>query len=458
MVPITNFPDIRSRCAIHSKASGSVMVIPRENDLVRFYIQLKEVERDSSTETKEFSGTVEERRSSKGRIDRSKITPESILKQAQEIFHPYSLEMTDLHWYTGYQIGQRVSPKFGSHNRVFISGDACNTHSPKAGQGMNVSMQDTYNLGFKLALVCKGLAKQDILSTYESERLKVARDLIAFDHKLSRLFSGKPLIPNSDIMDGVDLDEFHQVYLEGNKFASGTVVDYEDSVLVSKKGDVDTTSDEEGKVISSLASNVPIGRRLFSDNIIAQADGRPIHMADRTPSDGRFRVLIFAGDVKNTPKNIETLFQFQELLDSSDFFAKKFTPVNAFDNSVIDIVTIHASNRHDVELSDFPEFTHPLDFKRRCDYWRLYSGVGETYHEGDVDIYSTYGIDTRNGAIIVLRPDSHVALVSEFSVAGLNKVDEYFNKFMIPQTKVVLPPKDPKVNDFKRFVLPKLAV
>ena len=43
MVPITNFPDIRNRCAIHLKDSGSVMVIPRENDLVRFYIQLKEL-------------------------------------------------------------------------------------------------------------------------------------------------------------------------------------------------------------------------------------------------------------------------------------------------------------------------------------------------------------------------------------------------------------------------------
>ena len=83
------------------------------------------------------------------------------------------------------------------------------------------------------------------------------------------------------------------------------------------------------------------------------------------------------------------------MIDSQDFFAKKFTPINAFANSVIDIVTIHASNRHDVEILDFPEFTHPLDYKRRCDYWRLYSGVGETYHEGDVDIYSTYGIDKK---------------------------------------------------------------
>ncbi|RCK66355.1 Phenol 2-monooxygenase [Candida viswanathii] len=456
MVPITNFPDIRSRCAIHSKDSGSVMVIPRENDLVRFYIQLKEVERDPNTLTKEFSGTVEERRSSKGRIDRSKITPESILKQAQEIFKPYSLEMTDLSWYTGYQIGQRVSPKFASSNRVFISGDACHTHSPKAGQGMNVSMQDTYNLGFKLALVCKGLAKQDILSTYESERLKVARDLIAFDHKLSRLFSGKPMIPNSDVMDGVNLDEFHSVYLEGNKFASGTIVDYEDSLLVSKKGA--SKPDEEGRAYCALASKVPIGRRLYSSSMIAQSDGLPVHIADRAASDGRFRVLIFAGDVKKNPGNIQVLYDFQELIDSNDFFAKKYTPVNAFSNSVFDIITIHASNRHDVEIEDFPAFTHELDYKRRCDYWSLYSGVGETYHEGDVDIYSTYGIDKKKGAIVVLRPDSHVALVSEFSVAGLNEVNDYFDKFMIPQTKNVLPPKDPQADDTKRFVLPKLAV
>lgn len=65
------------------------------------------------------------------------------------------------------------------------------THSPKAGQGMNVSMQDTYNLGWKLALVIKGIAQPSILSTYEDERRRVAQELIAIDHRLSRQFSGK---------------------------------------------------------------------------------------------------------------------------------------------------------------------------------------------------------------------------------------------------------------------------
>jgi 2-polyprenyl-6-methoxyphenol hydroxylase-like FAD-dependent oxidoreductase len=39
-----------------------------------------------------------------------------------------------------------VASKFSVHERVFIVGDACYTHSPKAGQGMNASMNDSHNL------------------------------------------------------------------------------------------------------------------------------------------------------------------------------------------------------------------------------------------------------------------------------------------------------------------------
>ena len=89
--------------------------------------------------------------------------------------------------------------------------DAVHTHSPKAGQGMNVSMQDTYNLGWKLGLACKGILKPEILSTYELERKQIAEELIAFDHKFSRLFSGRPA---RDVLDetGVSMEEFEKAY------------------------------------------------------------------------------------------------------------------------------------------------------------------------------------------------------------------------------------------------------
>ena len=59
--------------------------------------------------------------------------------------------------------------------RVFIAGDACHTHSPKAGQGMNVSMQDGFNLGWKLASVIRGRCFPRILKTYSAERQPVAK-------------------------------------------------------------------------------------------------------------------------------------------------------------------------------------------------------------------------------------------------------------------------------------------
>lgn len=119
IIPITDFPDIRMRCAIHSANSGSVMVIPRENKLVILYIQLTEVNKDG------------------GAVDRSTITPQVILKAAQKSMDPYTLTYDYCDWWTAYQIGQRVGDRFSASERVFLAGDAVHTHSPKAGQGMS---------------------------------------------------------------------------------------------------------------------------------------------------------------------------------------------------------------------------------------------------------------------------------------------------------------------------------
>lgn len=62
--------------------------------------------------------------------------------------------------------------------RVFLAGDAAHVHSPAGGQGMNSSMQDGVNLGWKLALVEKGLAKPQILVTYDEERMPVLREML----------------------------------------------------------------------------------------------------------------------------------------------------------------------------------------------------------------------------------------------------------------------------------------
>lgn len=77
-----------------------------------------------------------------------------------------------------------------------------------------------YNLGWKLAHVVKGYSNGSILKTYQSERRRTAQDLIAFDHRFSRLFSGRPA---KDVMDeeGVSMEEFQRAFEKGNEFASG---------------------------------------------------------------------------------------------------------------------------------------------------------------------------------------------------------------------------------------------
>ena len=72
---------------------------------------------------------------------------------------------------------------------MFIAGDACHTHSPKAGQGMNLSMGDTFNLSWKLISVLLGYSDESLLSTYSAERRATAQALIDFDHQWSRAVS-----------------------------------------------------------------------------------------------------------------------------------------------------------------------------------------------------------------------------------------------------------------------------
>lgn len=383
------------RCAIHSAENGSLMVIPRENKLVRLYIQLKEVAPDAS-----------------GRADRSKITPELIFGAAKKIIQPYKLDYEYCDWWTAYQIGQRVGTDFSSHNRVFLAGDAVHTHSPKAGQGMNISMQDTFNLGWKVALVAKGIAKRSILSTYESERRQVARELIEFDHRFSRLFSGRPA---KDMMDaeGVSMEVFKDAFQKGNMFASGLSVDYAASNIVVKQD-----SDE------SLAKGLPVGMRFNSFKVLNQSDGRPWHFQERLKADGRFRVVLFAGNILS-PQQKERVQKFCSELDSPDGFLRKAAPRGAPIDSVVEVLTIHSSKRTETELlRDFPEVLHPFDEHSGWDYNKVFVD-DESYHEGFGDAYGHYGVDKERGCMVAVRPDQYVAWVGELEdFGGLQKYFE----------------------------------
>jgi 2-polyprenyl-6-methoxyphenol hydroxylase-like FAD-dependent oxidoreductase len=80
-------------------------------------------------------------------------------------------------WLSNFVVHHRMVPHYRKED-VFVAGDAAHIHSPAGGQGMNTGIQDSYNLGWKLALVIKGTAPEALLDTYEVERLPVARKVL----------------------------------------------------------------------------------------------------------------------------------------------------------------------------------------------------------------------------------------------------------------------------------------
>jgi phenol 2-monooxygenase len=156
------------------------MVLPREGGhLVRLYVEL-----DNLGE--------HERAADRG------MGPEDIIAKAQRIFSRSAGReggglVVDLRDRPppDRQVRRRAPDQVATRApRVMLAGDACHTHSPKAGQGMNVSMGDTFNLGWKLISVLTGRADAALLHSYSGERRAAAKGLVEFDHKWARVVGG----------------------------------------------------------------------------------------------------------------------------------------------------------------------------------------------------------------------------------------------------------------------------
>ncbi len=81
--------------------------------------------------------------------------------------------LLDAGWTTCFHVHRRIVPRYRA-GRVFLAGDAAHVHSPVGGQGMNLGMQDAYNLAWKLALVDAGAGRPQLLDSYERERRPIA--------------------------------------------------------------------------------------------------------------------------------------------------------------------------------------------------------------------------------------------------------------------------------------------
>jgi phenol 2-monooxygenase len=279
--------------------------------------------------------------------------------------------------------------------------------------GMNVSMQDSFNLGWKLGLVVKGVAHASILHTYGVERRAIAKELIEFDHKWSRLFSGRPA---KDVMDleGISADEFRQVMEANVMFFTGLSVDYGGSMLVAKEG----AAGSQAVGRRELASNIKLGTRLASQRVVNQSDGRVWELQRKLVSDGRFRMIVFAGNVASG-KQQGRLQAFCRGLRASGLLGRHL-------GKNIVVLTCHSAKRRQVELlRDLPDVLHPFDGTRGWDYDSVYADDG-SYEGGCGNAYNGYGVDGERGCVVVTRPDQHVGQIESVDEAGVLGIEAYF--------------------------------
>jgi phenol 2-monooxygenase (NADPH) len=201
--------------------------------------------------------------------------------------------------------------------RVFIAGDACHTHSAKAGQGMNVSMADAWKLG----AVLRGSARPELLHTYSAERQAIARQLIEFDREFSKRFRGR---------ERVEPDEFERHFTAQGRFTAGVATRYAPSMITAEA------------MFQHLAVGFPVGMRFHSAPVVRLADAKPIQLGHVARADGAWRIYIFADRDDPTSAN-SRVGELCDFLESDASPIKRFTPAGADPDSVIDVRAV--SNR-----------------------------------------------------------------------------------------------------------------
>ncbi|KAJ5687414.1 hypothetical protein N7536_010033 [Penicillium majusculum] len=406
ILPLTNFPDIRKRSILKTK-HGTLMVIPRERKLVRIYVELHS---DVATRYREEEDG------------------EVLINEVEKIMRPYMMKTKNIEWSTTYAVGQRVCPKIGLHNRIFLAGDAIHTHSPKAGQGMNVSMQDTFNLGWKLASVIQGTLHPQILETYQQERLPVAERLIALDQRLCRGMCSRRDADGETNHSWFDEDH-RRAMEEENSSASGLAVIYKPNLLVASTtpcvAGAKPRNDEMAPSRSkpSLATNLRVGARIPSMLIINQSDAQACHLQQILSSTGQWNLIIFGGDIAN-PRQIWRLSHLEETLGHPESIIQRLNnhaSVTTRGFSCVGMCLIHCADRHSIELQDLPTIFRPWTEDHGVDYSKVWVDEEAYHHTGGGQLYKSFGIGLE-GCMVLLRPDQHLAFLSDMDdVKGLER-------------------------------------
>ncbi|EKG16431.1 Monooxygenase FAD-binding protein [Macrophomina phaseolina MS6] len=399
----TNFPDVWSKVIIGSEEAGCVMLMPRERNLTRAYIEVKPDSR-SSTSKEEISQQV-------------------VMQRAQEIMYPFHLK-----WKSVGKSRQSYAFPEGSARHVSLGLEELLTTSTDI-CSRNTAIHDAWNLAWKLNLTVRKLAKPELLATYEIERRKVAQDLVRFDEEHASAFATG------------DWDNLAQNFTANIRFISG-VVEYEPNVL-----------------------NLPTRAMGFGDlrpgrlpppaKVTRYADANPVDVQLDIPVLGQFRIYFFCNDLLNSRPLID--FVCRHVNNSQESFTgrmsaaanasytlqppvasphdefiypERYTPVSC----LFTLALVTSQARASFEIRDLPKAIGDS-------IWTVYLDdvANSNTHSQERRCIDKWlgGLQGNETAIAIIRPDGYVGTLSiwqdgrrEYGEDAVRWMDEYFEGFL----------------------------
>lgn len=393
----TNFPDIRTKCAIQSHDGGNILLIPREGGyLVRWYVSLGDLDESNAKTIR--ATTIDE-----------------MIAHANRIIHPYRIDVKEVAWYSVYEVAHRLTDHFDDVDmdqtgtrtpRVFLTGDACHTHSAKAGQGLNVSIQDGWNIAWKLGHVLEGRSPESLLDTYSAERQVTAKALVDFDREWSTLMATPP----------EELDNPNQVeeyYVRTFEFPTGFMTQYAPSMI---------TADAKHQ---KLATDCTMGKRFRSHTVVRKCDVDTIELGHDAPADGRWRIYVFADEARVGES--EAIAKLADWLENDPHSPVVRTPGNLDENAWFDIKIIYQRPFDEFEMTDVPAVFKPVVGPYKLDNYENVFTIGPNPEGKGGDIFEERGI-SREGAVVIVRPDQYVANI--LPLDGVDELGQFFESMM----------------------------
>ncbi|RJE25459.1 hypothetical protein PHISCL_02215 [Aspergillus sclerotialis] len=403
----TDFPDIWSKTVIFSEEHGSVLLIPRERNMTRLYIEMKSPASPND------------------------LTQQYVMKQARRVMAPYQVNWVSVEWFGNYAVAQRVAARFVDQTaRVFIAGDASHTHSPKAAQGMNTSVHDSWNLGWKLNLAARGFSKDGVLlQSYEQERKKIAHDLINFDFEHA-----------NEIAAG-DAKRLAENFRKNTRFISGIGVEYGPSELNKEFED-------------ATGGNAKPGCNLPPAKVTRYIDACPVDIQLDIPILGQFRIYFVIPNLTG-PGGMPFLGAFDQAATAPSSFIHHLTKAaeTSYKNKpraqraeyvylrperytvVSQLFTfglITSTEKNEFELAQLPA---------------IFSKSRWTVYLDDVSYLDRRGLsctqkwlgpmESNEAAVVMVRPDGYIGAIRRFKDAGSEVgklaaewIDSYFQGFL----------------------------